>query len=90
MEEIIRVSLVILPRGAVKSLRIYASTHSDVVIKKKIEWEDGGSALCCVWQPPQTHDLVPPLCALLGNTNPRAEIFPAPPVFWKSAFAWAV
>lgn len=35
MEEIIRVRLVILPWGTVKSLRIYTSTHRDVVIKKK-------------------------------------------------------
>lgn len=35
MEEIIRVSLVILPWGAVKSPRIYTSTHGDVVIKKE-------------------------------------------------------
>lgn len=70
MEEIIRVSLVILPRGAVKSPRIYTSTHGDVVIKKKKKkkWEDGCFALCCVWQPPRTHGFgTSPPCSAGGR-----------------------
>lgn len=55
MEEIIRVSLVILPRGAVKSPRIYTSTHSDVVIKKKKN-EMGGWLFCPVLRVAATSD----------------------------------
>lgn len=80
MEEIIRVSLVILPRGAVKSPRIYTSTHGDVVIKKKkkMKWEDGCFALCCVWQPPWTHGFGTSPVSSAGGHQPKGRKFSSP------------
>lgn len=34
--------------------------------------------------------LVPPLHALLEDTNQRAESFPDTPAVWKSTLSWAV
>ena len=84
----------ILPQGAVKSLRIYTSTHGDVVIKKgKKKKRNGRMAvlLCAVCGSCLGHMvLVPPLCTLPGDADLRAESFPAPPAVWTSAFSWAV
>lgn len=80
MEEIIRVSLVILPWGAVKSPRIYTSTHSDVVIKmeKKKGKVRMAIAPCCVWQPPQTHGFGTSLPCSAGGCQPQDRKFSNP------------
>lgn len=92
MEEIIRVRLVILPWGAVKSLRIYTSAHSDVVIKKKTKLNGTMDVLHCAACGSHLGHmvLVPSLHALLEDTNQRAESFPDTPAVWKSTLSWAV